>query len=175
MIVHSKEITFVGTLKTVFAGNYASNFLPSTIGGDTVRIIGAARLVGWSVSMASVVVDRVTNVFAMVCFFPIIWKVFPSLAQGLGSGNGLLPNSNWALAAGLKSSFPSKIIQYEDFKHMLQKGSVAQAMIDGRVFHISVNKTGHVNCMHFTQQGYLSHTIQSLYEKYRKGEANLLN
>ena len=47
------------SLKLTFAGLFASNVLPSTIGGDVVRLAGAVR-VGLSVALstASLVVDR---------------------------------------------------------------------------------------------------------------------
>ncbi len=83
-------------LKIVLAGNFASNFLPSTVGGDTVRIVSASRHTGWSVSFASVVVDRLLNVFVMMTLLPFSWLSFravgglvglklPSLVGGAGT------------------------------------------------------------------------------------------
>ncbi len=68
--------TFGEVLKIVISGNFASNFLPSTIGGDTVRLVSTSRSAGWSVALASVVVDRLINVIAMVALLPFSWFSF---------------------------------------------------------------------------------------------------
>jgi uncharacterized membrane protein YbhN (UPF0104 family) len=54
------------TLRITFAGLFASNFLPTTIGGDVVRLGGAIRL-GYdrAVSLASLVVDRLVGMAGM--------------------------------------------------------------------------------------------------------------
>ena len=65
------EISFAEILKIVLVGNFASNFLPSTIGGDSVRMISAARFAGWGLSVASVVMDRVLNMIVMLTLMPI--------------------------------------------------------------------------------------------------------
>jgi len=107
--VHSQEITFSEIIKTVFAGNFASNFLPSTIGGDTVRVVGAARLVGWSVSMASVIADRAINVLAMICYLPLLWTVYPTLLMGMG--DILRPDGTRVLIGSVFPSFYKGLIQ----------------------------------------------------------------
>jgi uncharacterized membrane protein YbhN (UPF0104 family) len=109
--VQSQEITFSEILKIEFAGNFASNFLPSTIGGDTVRVVGAARLVGWPVSMASVIADRAINVLAMVCFLPVLWIVYPTLSLELGRGDILMPDRISILLGSVVPSFYNRVIQ----------------------------------------------------------------
>lgn len=73
MLLHAQqiEISFAEILKIVLAGNFASNFLPSTIGGDSVRMLSAARFAGWGLSVASVVMDRVLNMIVMLTLMPI--------------------------------------------------------------------------------------------------------
>lgn len=73
------DIPYVEVLKVVLSGNFASNFLPSTVGGDTVRIVSAARFAGWSVSFASVVVDRLLNMFVMATLLLFSWLSFKGL------------------------------------------------------------------------------------------------
>ncbi len=73
------KIPYAEVLKVVLSGNFASNFLPSTVGGDTVRIVSAARFAGWSVSFASVVVDRLLNMFVMATLLPFSWISFKGL------------------------------------------------------------------------------------------------
>jgi len=73
MLLHAQqiEINFAEILKIVLVGNFASNFLPSTIGGDSVRMLSAARFAGWGLSVASVVMDRVLNMIVMLTLMPI--------------------------------------------------------------------------------------------------------
>lgn len=71
------KVPFLELLKIVITGSFASNFLPSTIGGDTVRVVSLTHFsVTWSVSVASVVVDRLMNVLAMFTILPLSFLVF---------------------------------------------------------------------------------------------------
>lgn len=98
------EVSYREFLKIVLAGNFASNFLPSTVGGDTVRIVSAARFTGWSVSFASVVVDRLLNVFVMMGLLPFSWLSF----RAYGSLFGAVSSSNM-VGAGFITSWITKI------------------------------------------------------------------
>jgi len=98
------EVSYREFLKIVLAGNFASNFLPSTVGGDTVRIGRAARFTGWSVSLASVVVDRLLNVFVMMSLLPFSWFSFQAYG---GLFSALSPNT--IIRAGFISSWITKI------------------------------------------------------------------
>ncbi len=69
----SVEISYREILKIVLTGNFSSNFLPSTVGGDTVRIVSAAAICGWALSFASVVVDRLLNLLVMATLLPFSW------------------------------------------------------------------------------------------------------
>ena len=64
-------ITVRQSLGITFAGLFASNFLPTTIGGDVVRLAGAIRL-GFdkAVSVASLVVDRLVGMAGMAVTLP---------------------------------------------------------------------------------------------------------
>lgn len=68
------------SLKLTFAGLFASNVLPSTIGGDVVRLAGGVRA-GLSVALstASLVVDRLVGLSGMVLALPFALKFLPML------------------------------------------------------------------------------------------------
>ena len=58
--------------RLTFAGLFASNFLPTTIGGDVVRLAGALRLGGPpAVYAASIAVDRLVGMAGMASAAPL--------------------------------------------------------------------------------------------------------
>jgi glycosyltransferase 2 family protein len=58
--------------RLTFAGLFASNFLPTTIGGDVVRLAGALRLGGPPATYAaSIAVDRLVGMAGMVTAAPL--------------------------------------------------------------------------------------------------------
>lgn len=90
------EVSFLEAVKIVFAGAFASNFLPSTVGGDALRVASIARYTGWMVGFTTVVADRMLNVFVMVTALPISW-------MGLGhllSTDGMFPIFGLAAVSG---------------------------------------------------------------------------
>ena len=75
--VQKVPISFIETTKIIFAGAFASNFLPSTIGGDAYRMIALLRFTSDKVlSVTSVVVDRGMNVLAMLTMLPFVFYTF---------------------------------------------------------------------------------------------------
>lgn len=71
------DVSFKETFKIVVAGAYASNFLPSTIGGDVFRIISMLKYAqGRVVVVSSVVIDRAINVAAYLVLAPFVFFVF---------------------------------------------------------------------------------------------------
>lgn len=66
------RIGFWQCLRLVFMGLFASNFLPSTIGGDLVRLAGALYLkLDAAISAASLIVDRLIGMAGMALFLPV--------------------------------------------------------------------------------------------------------
>ncbi len=64
-------LSLADTLKLTFAGLFASNVLPTTIGGDVLRLAGAVRLgLSTSLAAASLVVDRLVGMTGMVLMVP---------------------------------------------------------------------------------------------------------
>lgn len=78
--IESINVNWKDTLRLTFAGLFAANFLPTTIGGDVVRLAGAMRLgVGGSYAAASLMVDRLIGMAGMAIVAP--WGLAPVLAN----------------------------------------------------------------------------------------------
>ena len=69
------------SISLTYAGLFASNFLPTTVGGDVVRLAGVLRLnLNRPVCVASLVVDRLVGMAGMALALPFI---IPGLPEGL--------------------------------------------------------------------------------------------
>ena len=95
------KMPFGQALRLVFMGLFASNFLPSTVGGDLVRLAGAVYLrVDAGVSAASLLVDRLVGMAGMITMAPIGFYIVLT--------NPVTPTEGfnvpvWLLAAGFLS------------------------------------------------------------------------
>ncbi len=70
-------ITFWQAFRMTWAGNFASNFLPSTIGGDGLRLVGIFRYTDRkTVAIGSIALDRIINMAAMACLLPVPLLIF---------------------------------------------------------------------------------------------------
>ncbi len=107
------RISFWRAYSLNWAGIFASNFLPSTIGGDGFRMLAVHRYTGrTSISIGSVVLDRIINMAAMTCLIPVPFAIF---------GASLLVRGQ--LLPGIKSNF-----------HVLSPSrDIRQAIIEGRL------------------------------------------
>jgi uncharacterized membrane protein YbhN (UPF0104 family) len=91
-------ITAGQAVRITFAGLFASNFLPTTIGGDVVRLGGALRMgCDRGAALASLVVDRLVGMAGMAMAAPL------SLPAFLDSGWQKL-FSDGAVGAGMVAS-----------------------------------------------------------------------
>lgn len=65
-------ITLARAIMLMFTGNFSSNFLPSTVGGDVVRLGGAMQM-GYdrAICLASLVVDRLVGMAGMILALPL--------------------------------------------------------------------------------------------------------
>jgi uncharacterized membrane protein YbhN (UPF0104 family) len=70
-------ISYGQTARITFAGFFGNNFLPTTIGGDVIRLGGALRL-GFdrAISLASLVVDRLVGMAGMAMALPFVIPAF---------------------------------------------------------------------------------------------------
>ncbi len=66
------EISFLRSIMLTFTGNFSSNFLPTTIGGDVVRLGGAMQL-GYdrAICVASLLADRLIGLTGMSLALPL--------------------------------------------------------------------------------------------------------
>jgi uncharacterized membrane protein YbhN (UPF0104 family) len=94
LAVTDMDVSWQQTLRLTFAGLFASNFLPTTVGGDVVRLAGAVQLkMDGATSTASLVVDRLIGMLGM------------ALAIPLGAG----PLWTWLIVEqGWKDAFPER-------------------------------------------------------------------
>ena len=109
------RIPLIQVLKIVITGAFASNFLPSTIGGDSVRVVSLLSYdAELTVSLASVVLDRLLNVLAMLTVLPFSFAVFGppgTIFQKLGeSAGGMLAVTG--AANGLFGRWTSKLARW---------------------------------------------------------------
>lgn len=66
------RVSYKKAAQITFAGLFASNFLPTTIGGDVVRLAGAVQLkLDGPISAASLVVDRLIGMLGMALAVPL--------------------------------------------------------------------------------------------------------
>jgi uncharacterized membrane protein YbhN (UPF0104 family) len=77
------EISFLRSIMLTFTGNFSSNFLPTTIGGDMVRLGGAMQL-GYdrAICVASLVADRLIGLVGMSIALPL--GLIPVFSLGNG-------------------------------------------------------------------------------------------
>ncbi len=75
------DISLWRTAMLTFTGLFANNFLPTTIGGDVVRLAGAMQL-GYdrAICLASMVADRLIGMAGMLVTLP--FGLFPVLSLG---------------------------------------------------------------------------------------------
>lgn len=85
-------ISLKNTASLTFTGLFASNFLPTTIGGDVVRLAGAMQLgCDRAISLASIAADRLVNMAGMSLAAPLglyqIWLAAPLAVQTAAAPN----------------------------------------------------------------------------------------
>jgi uncharacterized membrane protein YbhN (UPF0104 family) len=96
---------FSQSLRITFAGLFAANFLPTTVGGDVVRLAGAIQnKVDAAVSAASLVTDRLVGMAGMAMTLPLgllelrelqNWQ--PPVTQSpLSAGAAVMPLLTWS-------------------------------------------------------------------------------
>jgi uncharacterized membrane protein YbhN (UPF0104 family) len=78
------DVSFLRSMMLTFTGNFSSNFLPTTIGGDVARLAGAMQL-GYdrAICLASLVADRLIGMAGMALALPLgLIPVFSSAGGG---------------------------------------------------------------------------------------------
>jgi glycosyltransferase 2 family protein len=134
------KIPFKDAASLVFTGLFANNFLPTTIGGDVVRLAGAMQM-GYdrAVCLASIAADRVVNMVGMSLASPLgFWQLFQvgtlqslALAGFWQKGRDFILKTLQALTLWLKQ--PSALLAALGFAlvHMLFSFGANYILIDG--------------------------------------------
>jgi len=82
------DIRFKDSMLLTFTGLFATNFLPTTVGGDVLRLAGAMQM-GFdrAVCLASIAADRLIGMFGMAMTAPLglfySWSFLPFAASNL--------------------------------------------------------------------------------------------
>lgn len=86
------DVRFGQSARITFAGLFATNFLPTTIGGDVVRLAGAVRLkFDAALSTASLIVDRLVGMFGMALVLPLGVPAFVRTINPVNPQETILP------------------------------------------------------------------------------------
>jgi len=106
----SEKVAWGQTARLTFAGLFATNFLPTTIGGDIVRLAGAVQQgMSGAIVTASLMVDRLVGMLGMVLVAPL----------------GILPLLDWITTrqagSGLLGAPALLIAANSPFKKIWQK------------------------------------------------------
>ena len=82
------EIPFLRSIMLTFTGNFSSNFLPTTIGGDVVRLAGAMQS-GYdrAICVASLVADRLIGLAGFSVALPL--GLIPVFSLGNGASQSI--------------------------------------------------------------------------------------
>lgn len=101
------NIPFKHTLSLVFMGLFSNNFLPTTIGGDVIRLAGAIQL-GYdnALCLASIAADRVINMIGMSLAAPLgLWQLASAGALFQSISLGGLYTKGWDFVTKTFRSF----------------------------------------------------------------------
>lgn len=98
------DIPLSQTLRLTFAGLFSANFLPTTVGGDVVRLAGSLQL-GFDgvISAASLVADRLIGLAGMALVLPI------GIVQLIGAEPAQTSTTFTTLSAGWSGRLPSRL------------------------------------------------------------------
>ena len=159
--VENARVGWRESLKLTFAGLFSSNFLPTTIGGDVVRLAGAIRLnLDASLAAASLVADRLVGMTGMVLVLPFAIPGALAYRRDRPAGNGLAPAWTSASVIGvawqkLKDAFvkvfsnfrfwikhPLILLQALGFTlvHQLALYLIIRLLIEGMGYHLPLTQ-----------------------------------
>jgi uncharacterized membrane protein YbhN (UPF0104 family) len=98
------EMPLIDSLRLTFAGLFANNFLPSTVGGDVLRL-GGATYEGYDAAKvtASLVMDRVLGTVTWFCMIPFSWPLLMKLKGGHAAGLMMMPVIGMTEDNGIKA------------------------------------------------------------------------
>jgi uncharacterized membrane protein YbhN (UPF0104 family) len=130
VLLHSRErsVHFRQSLQLTFAGLFASNFLPTTIGGDVVRLAGGIQMKMDSAAVTvSLIADRLIGMTGMALASP--WGIarlvsvgLPTLTAPLAGSQGMV-GSGFVLAGlrSLRGKIPAFLVRMRDHLSVWRK------------------------------------------------------
>jgi uncharacterized membrane protein YbhN (UPF0104 family) len=137
------DIPFSRSAALTFTGLFASNFLPTTIGGDVVRFAGAVEMgYGSSIILASLVADRLIGMAGMAMVLPIglvaLWSWFTgkavqavSLAALWEKGRQFVKETFQALSVWFKKPLSLLVALGMTWGHMLCTFASVSVLLTG--------------------------------------------
>lgn len=148
---HGVSITFWQAFRIAWSGIFASNFLPSTIGGDGLRMVAILPYTkSKSVAVGSVALDRLINMANYACLLPVpLWifgaklstlfalalpfdprklaeKYFPKIAGALREWASRPAAFGWAFLAAWPSNLTIMLANYIIARELGMEVSFAQ-------------------------------------------------
>lgn len=163
LLRYISSISVCQSVRLTFAGLFATNFLPTTVGGDVVRLAGANKLkVDLAAAAASLIVDRLVGLFGMALVLPfgakqlIVWLSSSSVLQGDVYWSGALPwfTRLWAKGVDLVRRVYRAVLLWSrhpnslylslglTFIHMLCFFGTITLLLDGMGEHLSIGMVG---------------------------------
>ncbi len=134
------NIRFREAATLTFTGIFSSNFLPTTIGGDVVRLAGAMQL-GYdrAVCLASIAVDRLIGMAGMTMMAPLgFWQLLQApalqsafLAGFYQRGKDFLQSTLQSFSLWFKKPFSLLAALAFTWAHMFFTFMAASIIIDG--------------------------------------------
>ena len=137
------RIPYSRSAALTFTGLFASNFLPTTIGGDVVRFAGAVEMgYGSSLILASLVADRLIGMLGMAMVLPLglaaLWSTVTgqtvqaiSLAGLWAKGRNFLKKTFEALSVWFRKPVPLLGALGMTWGHMLCTFASASVLLTG--------------------------------------------
>jgi len=131
LCISPSKIKYLDVLKLTYAGLFATNFLPTSIGGDLVRFIGMTR---WGVDsalvLASLIVDRLVGLSGMAVMLPggiyllthsggVLMNSLPSLLAGMAVQGSWLKNVWNKILQFIKNTIGDLLIWLKHPKQLL--------------------------------------------------------
>jgi|LDZU01.1.fsa_nt_gi hypothetical protein len=116
------QISIPETFKIYLGGAFASNFLPSTIGGDSLRFLAIAKITNdRPLALASVILDRLVNLMATCTLIPFSISILKT--TGLQINSDLFAFSGLAVFQGKLWNWIKRMVKkYLDlFKRWFKK------------------------------------------------------
>lgn len=142
------EISFGRSVALTFTGLFSSNFLPTTIGGDVVRLAGIMQM-GYdrAVSLASIAADRLIGMLGMVFALPLGLPQSLAVLGGEGMQSLVVPailRRGWEFVRRTLQSFSTWVRQPFvllaalacTWGHMLCTFAALYIMIEGLGAHV---------------------------------------